>query len=1140
MNHATALRPALTLLTLLALATAAFALTPPEAGMLERMEREGTLAGAQDFARRLGTYELKRPKRGSLALETYAPRQIAGLIKDNFGASLSGKPSSAIRQASSQELGWVELDLNYDRVVDERDLLALGQPRPKTAATLPSLGTMKYFTLIIQFPDDPEIEGDQSYPGYFTHDHFDSMLFGEGQPGTWYHGLHYYYDKSSYGQLNITGAVYGWYTAQHPRAWYHPNDNNDYATDTSRREGLMMEAILAADAAGADFSQYDNDGDGVVDEFSVMWTGPHGDWATFWWGYHTGFNTTYEVDGVRFGSYSWQWERSYAFNATPPTPSHFSTTTVIHETGHGLGLPDWYDYDGSVGPDGGVGGLDIMHSNCDHSCYNKYLLGWINPVIAYTNLPDYAMSHSTDSQDALIIMPGFDPVSPWTEFYMAQVRKKTGIDSPAPGSGILLWHVDATINEEGDTLYDNSYAVHKQFRLMEADGLEEIETGNGSADADDYYDGTDALSPVTIPSSNNYAGSGTGITVDGISAIADTMTADYTLYTSSPPSVTLNAPLADATVSGNTTVTVSASDDVGLSKVQLLSGGFLLHEWTTFSGTQSYTWNTLTEFNGPLTLTARAFDDTGQAASDTISVTVSNSGVTAQSDTFETDLSLWRNLHHAQERDGQFSQWALRASPASPTPLGSGNEAYVAPLGTAGEWHDCFDDLRSQRLDLSGFTRPLQVKFYYRSRGNFSLWATTDNGTSWAKLADIPSASDWATFNATYSLGTGTAYLEFRYRGDVKSDSGNARGANLDNFSAAQATSDPPTVTITSHNAGDTVSGDTTFTASASDDTGVAQVVFYVHGSLKRTDTSAPFTYTRNTLNDDNYPGIEVKAVATDIDGIPSAPYAITLVWYNARPFPVASDVESGTVNWDFQNDGIQPPWALSTTVAHGGTQSMGWTGTIEASNNEGIWYLGDPPGSGRQCVDLAGPDVADPVLRFWLLGDGPTTLSSGVYLNTTWNGYEYIAGWYGPTSGWELQEISLANFVGKSGRLCWWLWSGTNTGGTGIWIDDVAVLNRNVEISAIAPARLKVGEELTITGAGFGAQQGASTITFGGGAVAGAGSIVSWSNGQIVVAVPSGAVSGNVTLHIGGGDYETERLAIILGAPVLDDVGQL
>lgn len=56
-----------------------------------------------------------------------------------------------------------------------------------------------------------------------------------------------------------------------------------------------------------------------------------------------------------------------------------------------------------------------------------------------------------------------------------------------------------------------------------------------------------------------------------------------------------------------------------------------------------------------------------------------------------------------------------------------------------------------------------------------------------------------------------------------------------------------PSVSITSPSDGETVSGSITVTADASDDTGVAQVDFYLDGSLVASDTTSPYEWTWDT-----------------------------------------------------------------------------------------------------------------------------------------------------------------------------------------------------------------------------------------------------------------------------------------------------
>ena len=89
------------------------------------------------------------------------------------------------------------------------------------------------------------------------------------------------------------------------------------------------------------------------------------------------------------------------------------------------------------------------------------------------------------------------------------------------------------------------------------------------------------------------------------------------------PSVSVSSPAAGATVSGTTTISASASDNVGVTRVEFLVDGVLLSSDTT--APYSASWNTTTATNASHSLTARAFDAANnQATSTAVSVTVSN------------------------------------------------------------------------------------------------------------------------------------------------------------------------------------------------------------------------------------------------------------------------------------------------------------------------------------------------------------------------------------------------------------------------------------------------------------------------------------------------------------------------------------
>ncbi|NLI01482.1 MAG: M6 family metalloprotease domain-containing protein [Chthonomonadales bacterium] len=428
---ATSLVPLLT-----ALATAPCgAVEPPRPGELARYRADGTLAQRQAYARSKGNYR--------------------------FSPDLVQRKAAQMGQLRSMA--------------------------PPGGGSLPSLGAPKTLLIAIDFPD---------YPHSVDASTLQSMMFGAGNQANFpIESLNRYYQRSSYGKLDIQGNVLGWYRAKNNRDTY-----------TDKAETLIEEAMDYYAAQGHDFAQYDNDSDGRVDYFCVMWTGPDTGWGSFWWGWFGGFgDASYRVSGKSLGGFSWQWEQG-------------DPTVIIHETGHALGLPDYYDYDDSVGPRGGVGSLDEMASNnCDHNGFSKWMLDWLVPatVGSLKEARDYVLRPTSTTTDAVAVMPGMTPAGLFSEWFLVQNRSRLANDTWMPTDGIIIWHVDARLNQYGWFAYDNSYTEHKLLRVMEADGLEEIEKGYGS-NAGDFYVPGKVFSSTSTPNSSNYAGSKTLVLVGNV------------------------------------------------------------------------------------------------------------------------------------------------------------------------------------------------------------------------------------------------------------------------------------------------------------------------------------------------------------------------------------------------------------------------------------------------------------------------------------------------------------------------------------------------------------------------------------------------------------------------------------------------
>ncbi len=499
------------------------AMVPPDREMIEQYRKDGTLQERQEFARSLGNQKVN----SDLVLRAHYKLKKMAMNKGLLPEATLFEPPPA----------WKDM---------------------------PTTGNVKVFTILIDFNDYPHNETLNSRP------QVDGRIFGAGdtEVSAPYESYRQFYQRSSYNKLNLGGNVMGWYRAGYNRA--------AMAQTTAGREQLIKEALTYFHNAGNDFSQYDNNHDGKVDFFAVVWTGPDTGWSNFWWGYQTSFSDpNFKLDGIGFGKYSWQWESRYkGADGNMHYDGAFSPKTLIHEQGHGLGLPDYYDYDDTVGPRGGVGGLDIMDWAGDHNCFSKWLLDWITPTVVNTDLgaATETLRDQSTNEDAIIVMPKASANTPFGEFYMVQNRQLTGNDAsrPIPGDGLVVWHVDSRLDSNNfNYLYDNSYSEHKLLRLMEADGLEQIETTAADADAGDFYISGREIGPVTLPNTSRYDGTASYFGIRNISASGPAMNfdvyttpADTTAPTGKPTKPTA-AVIAD-TATFTWTIGTSADPDGGI------------------------------------------------------------------------------------------------------------------------------------------------------------------------------------------------------------------------------------------------------------------------------------------------------------------------------------------------------------------------------------------------------------------------------------------------------------------------------------------------------------------------------------------------------------------------------------------------
>lgn len=301
-------------------------------------------------------------------------------------------------------------------------------------------GTKKGLIILVQFTDSKFKSG---------HDLalYERIANDENYSGNNFRGsIKDYFKAQSHGLFELDFDVAGICQLQHTYAYYGKNSN-----DNDVRAGQMVaEACLWAHEHGTDFSKYDWDGDGEVDQVFVLYAG-HGEASydkdpdTIWPHMHylsaSDYGKSLSLDGVTVDTYACSCELNGDGNLD-------GIGTFCHEFSHCMGFPDLYDtgYAGWFG----MGDFDLMCSgsyNGDSKCpagysaYEKAECGWLT-LKDMTNIEQETsivgvQPMSADGDAYIIKNKGHED-----EYYILENRQKTGWDSYLPASGLMITHVD--------------------------------------------------------------------------------------------------------------------------------------------------------------------------------------------------------------------------------------------------------------------------------------------------------------------------------------------------------------------------------------------------------------------------------------------------------------------------------------------------------------------------------------------------------------------------------------------------------------------------------------------------------------------------------------------------------------------------
>ena len=316
-----------------------------------------------------------------------------------------------------------------------------------------------------------------------------------------------YFKAQSCGQFLLDFDVAGPVTLPHGYSYYGQNDDDGY---DKRPTEMVREACQAVDGS-VDFSKYDWDGDGEVEEVFVVYAGngehdttnqpnliwPHMDNLA-------NYDEQLTLDGVTINTYACASELN-----GDKTLSGIGT--FCHEFSHCMGFPDMYDT-ASDGNNFGMGSWDLMdygsyngagYVPAGYSGYEKMVCGWTTPIELDKPMTVNGMERLADMGQTYIIYNKGNR----NEYYILENRQQSGFDKYLPGSGLLIERVDYdkdiwewnAVNTTNGGYYPEgsstpSYNDHQRITIFHANNIE-----NDGNNATYPYASLDSLTDSSQP-----------------------------------------------------------------------------------------------------------------------------------------------------------------------------------------------------------------------------------------------------------------------------------------------------------------------------------------------------------------------------------------------------------------------------------------------------------------------------------------------------------------------------------------------------------------------------------------------------------------------------------------------------------------
>ena len=309
-------------------------------------------------------------------------------------------------------------------------------------------GNKKGLVILVNFPNRKLAYEPKEYDDFFNKEGYNAF----GMSGS----VHDYFYAQSYGTFNLTFDIVGPVTVSKESVYYGSNKGGVQGRDQHPAE-MVIEAVALADSL-VDYSNYDWDADGYVDQVFVLFAGygeaqapgqPSLIWPHEWTLTYARFNGDgkgkQQKDGVVIDTYACSSELRGSVGKELD-----GVGSACHEFSHCLGLPDLYDTDETDGVNFGMDMWSVMDTGVyggkdndgttptGFTSYERMYCGWLTPEEMTDPCQVRDMAAISEAPVAYILYNG----GYRNEYYLFENRQKTGWDAYLPGHGMLVLHVD--------------------------------------------------------------------------------------------------------------------------------------------------------------------------------------------------------------------------------------------------------------------------------------------------------------------------------------------------------------------------------------------------------------------------------------------------------------------------------------------------------------------------------------------------------------------------------------------------------------------------------------------------------------------------------------------------------------------------